>query len=266
MRVLPAVIALLVAACGSSTDTGRTRYNFAVVDGGNQRSAAGTPSLQKQITSQLTRDPNGTFASRVFDFVAPAKAFAQGLSLAGTPIADQIVCGEETAPGEPKVVPLCAFTLADGRAANSVQGGTKAGVYTMRFTAQVPSQEPVKDSTTVTVEAGPADPNFRITGNPIVSSPATLPASAVVDLYGNAVPYYVVGDANITVSDKTAGSAAARTLTFKDGAAPDGTMGVLELRDGGDVLVGHFAYKIYQPGSYPQPSLTWTTAGINLTP
>jgi hypothetical protein len=153
---------LSITACGgtSSTAVHLTRWNFAVVDGRNQAAAAGSGTLANRITSQLTRDPQGTFASRaldrVGDFVLPALAYAQGISLAGEPVEGAIVCGREAAPGEPQVQPLCAFTLADGKAANTVVPGTKAGTYNIVFTAQVQSEEPVKDSTTVIVQPGPA--------------------------------------------------------------------------------------------------------------
>ena len=129
-------VALVLSACGSSTDTVPTRCNFAVIDGRNQASTAGTAQLAKPITSQLAVDPNGKFATGIFNWLAPAVAYAQTLTVSGTPVADAIVCGRETLPGEPKVVPLCAFTLADGKAANSVESGTKAGTYNIVFTAQ----------------------------------------------------------------------------------------------------------------------------------
>jgi hypothetical protein len=156
MKTPSAILAaFLLAACGaSSTDIQPTRYNFAVIDGANQASTAGAALLAKPITAQLTRDPQGKFATRVFDFLAPSIAYAQGIVLSGTPVANAIVCGREALPGEPQVVPLCAYTLADGKAANSVQPGTKAGTYNVVFSAQVPTQMPVKDSTTVTVLAG----------------------------------------------------------------------------------------------------------------
>src|SRR3954469_10676150 len=137
MRAALSIAIIALAACGSATDTVPARYNFAVVDGRNQQSVAGATSLAKPITTQLTRDPQGEFASRVLDLFKPAIAYAQTISLAGDPVPDAIVCGRESGQGEPKVVPLCAFTLADGKAANSVQGGTKAGTYTILFTAQV---------------------------------------------------------------------------------------------------------------------------------
>lgn len=153
-------LAFTLACGGGSTDTVPTRYNFAVVDGRNQQVTAQASAPAVRVTSMLTRDPQGTFASRaldrVGDFVLPALAYAQGLVLKGEPVADQIVCGREANPGEPQIVPLCAFTLADGKAANSVVGGTKAGTYQLKFTAQVATQEPVEDSTAFTVAAGPA--------------------------------------------------------------------------------------------------------------
>lgn len=157
MRLTLLCLALVGAfACGGSTDVQPARYNFAVVDGLNQSSTAGTASLAKPITSMLTRDPEGKFATRVIDLLLPIKAFAQTLTLSGTPVAGTIVCGRESADGEPKVVPLCAYTLADGKAVNSVTPGTRAGKFNLLFTAQAPSTVPIQDSTAVTVGAGPA--------------------------------------------------------------------------------------------------------------
>lgn len=159
MRTVAFVLALLSIACGGSggTEPGPVRYNFAVVDGRNQAAPAGAGQLANRITSQLTRDPQGTFASRaldrVGDFLLPALAYAQGLTLAGEPVQGAIVCGREALPNEPQVQPLCAFTLADGKAANTVVPGTKAGTYNVVFTAQNVGTEPVKDSTTVIVQA-----------------------------------------------------------------------------------------------------------------
>jgi hypothetical protein len=261
------VLTLAIAACSSSsTAPSATRYNFAVIDGRNQISTAGDATLQRSITSELTRDPQGQFATRVFDFFAPAVAYAQTLTLSGTPVANAIVCGREAKPGEPQVIPLCAFTLADGKAANSVKGGTKAGTYNILFTAQVTAQQPVADSTTVTVIPGPADANFRIIGA-ILFSPAVLPADAVRDAFANAVPFRVVGDANITVSDTTTGSVGARTLTFIESTNPNGgTSAIVELRGAGNILVGHLRYHIAPPGSYALPAIDWVSAGTALTP
>lgn len=217
MRVLTGLIAsIVIVGCGgSSTDQGPARYNFAVVDGLNQSSTAGAPTLAKPITAQLTRDPQGKFATRVFDLFAPALAYAQSLNLPGDPVAGQLVCGEESASGEPKVVPLCAYTLATGKAANSVQGGTKAGVYTMRFTAQVPTEMPVKDSTTVTVEPGNVSGGdfFGHVSYPGRVSPATFPLTLLLDQYGNQVAYkliVVTGAAH--AQGNVIGTAEARTL------------------------------------------------------
>lgn len=189
---------LLAAACGgSSTDAGPTRYNFAIIDGKNQISTAGDPTLSKPVTSQLTRDANGKFASGVLDFLLPAKAFAQSITLPGAPVANAIVCGRESLPGEPKVQPLCAYTLADGKAANTIQGGTKAGTYKIIFTVQLPTQMPVMDSTTVVVTAASASKVTLAQGTsyPSRDNPATFPADIVVDQYGNIVPFKIVVDA-----------------------------------------------------------------------
>jgi hypothetical protein len=223
MRAIPALLLAVLAACGSSTETSPTRYNFAVVDGLNQKSTAGDLALAKPITAQLTRDPGGKFASRVFDFLRPSIAYAQGLTLAGVPVADQIVCGRESAPGEPKVVPLCAYTLANGKAANTVQGGTKAGTYNILFTAQVPAQEPVVDSTTVTVEAGPMAAHDFLPGHGFQCW-TVFPAINVRDKYGNAVPYRFVTKGQFAhVAGDVMGAESA--LTFVTDAVTDATKG-----------------------------------------
>jgi hypothetical protein len=212
MRAAPLLLLATLAACGSSTDTAATRYNFAVIDGRGQTSTAGTATLAKPITSQLTRDPQGQFATRVFDLLAPAKAYAQGLTLAGDPVANAIVCGREAATGEPQVVPLCAFTLADGKAPNVVQPGTKAGTFNMVFTAQVPSQEPVIDSTTVTVEAGPMASTVFVHGTGFQCW-TLFPALNVKDQYGNAVAYRFVTKGSFAhVASDVLGTEGARTL------------------------------------------------------
>lgn len=258
-----AVVAL--AACGGATDTKPVRYNFAVVDGANQKSTAGSPVLEKKITAQLTRDPQGEFATRVFDFLAPKLAYAQAINLPGEPVEGAIVCGREALPGEPQVQPLCAFTLADGKAANTVVPGTKAGTFNVVFTAQVTSQEPVKDSTTVIVEAGPANPNYHSSTSPYLQSPAVVDPTAVQDQYGNAVAFSVVSDGRIGVVGATAGTAEARTVTFDASLYDNAQNHIVELRDTKGETVGHLRYTVVQ-GSAGQPVLNWISAGVNVSP
>jgi hypothetical protein len=242
----------LLAACGSSTDNTPTRYNFAVIDGKNQASPAGSATLARPITSQLTRDPQGQFASRVLDFLAPEKAYAQGINLAGTPVADAIVCGRVAPVGEPQVVPLCAFTLADGKAANVVQPGTKAGTYNVVFSAQVPAAEPVVDSTTVIVQAGPASLTFRTPGT-LNPSPYTLPDNTVQDQYGNGVTgYSVIGDDIISVGVD------GRTLTF---SKLSDAYRFLDIQDANKVLIGYLRYRIGTDSR-----LEWVSYGLNAAP
>jgi hypothetical protein len=214
------ILVAILAACGSSTDTSPVRYNFGIIDGRNQLSTAGAATLARPITSQLTRDPQGKFATRVFDFLVPEKAYAQGLSLAGDPVANQIVCAREAGPGEPQAVPLCAFTLADGTAPIEIKGGTKAGVFVVTFTAQVQSQEPVRDSTTVTVQAGPMVTNAFSHGTTYSCfvSPAVFPSDALRDQYGNDVHYRLVPSDFAHAASDTLGTVGARTLVAdKDG-------------------------------------------------
>lgn len=217
MRYLLAFLGMVaVLGCGSATDAGPTRYNFAVVAGANQSSTAGTPRLVSPITSQLTRDPQGTFASRaldrVGDFMLPALAYAQGINLAGDPVAGAIVCGRVAPIGEPQVVPLCAFTLSDGKAANTVEPGTKAGTFDVVFTAQDVGQQPIKDSTMVTVLPGPMASHRFTYGSGFICY-TIFPADYVKDQYGNSVPYRMLttGPAAHVVSD-VMGSEGARTF------------------------------------------------------
>lgn len=213
MRHLVAVALLALVGCGDGKgviDPGPTRYNFGIVDGADQSSVAGASSLGKPITSQLTKDPQGKFAARFMDFLLPLKAYAQGLTMPGEPVAGALVCAREAGPGEPKAFPLCAFTLADGKAPIAITGGTKAGKFTVVFSAQVQTQQPVRDSTTVQVNAGPMASHRFQPGSGFVCW-TTFPADYVKDEFENSVPYRFVttGPLAHVVSD-TLGSEGAR--------------------------------------------------------
>lgn len=223
MRYTP-LLFLVLTACGSSTDTSPTRYNFAVVDGRNQSSTAGANTLPAPITSQLTRDPQGKFALGVINFLLPTVAYAQQqIPLSGEPVEGAIVCGRVAPTGEPQVEPLCAFTLSDGKAANVVKPGTKAGIFNIVFTAQVQSQEPVKDSTTVTVLAGAVTVNSYAGGRvDFGESPFSVDPNGnlVQDQYGNPVPYRLAPSLEFAHPvSAVIGEAGSRTLIAdKDGS------------------------------------------------
>lgn len=221
--------AYALTACGETTTAPRAlRYNFGVVDGANQVSTAGVPTLGQPITSQLTRHEQGKFA-RLQRIILPPFAYAQGLVMPGIPVAGAIVCAREADPGEPKAFPLCAFTDVNGKAPITIQGGTKAGAFRVLFTAQVQSQQPVRDSTTVTVEAGPITFNFftlcgSLTGGPVPTwTVDNIPNGQplVRDQFGNRVPYKLVVTGDVaTVQGDTLGTLAARTLVkVKEGTA-----------------------------------------------
>jgi hypothetical protein len=162
--------------------------------------------------------------------------------------------------GEPKVVPLCAFTLADGKAANSVQVGTKAGTYNILFTAQVPSQEPVMDSTQVIVDPGAPDPQMHNGGGLIMAPPIdTLPANAVTDIYGNSIPYAIQSDSLITVAGKVAGTVDARRFSFKTPATLVNNV-LTPIVDASGNQIAWFDYSLY--GSNVGGGWYWTTRGL----
>ncbi|MGK2933697.1 MAG: hypothetical protein ACSLFE_00430 [Gemmatimonadaceae bacterium] len=213
----PLVLAIAVssAACGDGKaliEPSATRYNFGIVDGANQSSVAGAAELPQPITSQLTKDPAGKFATRLKNFVLPIVAYAQGLTMPGEPVAGALVCAREAGPGEPTAFPLCAFTLANGKAPIEIKGGTKAGVHQVVFSAQVQSQQPVKDSTTVTVAAGPVATHHFHPGTGYTCW-IEIPADRIRDQYGNPVPYRFVTTGPLAhVADTTLGSAGARTF------------------------------------------------------
>jgi hypothetical protein len=213
MRRLSIVLLVLVAAgCGGGiSEPGRTRYNFGVVAGADQSSPAGASSLDHPITTQLTKHPQGRFADRLIDLLLPIKAFAQ-LAMPGDPVAGALICAREAAPGEPTVFPLCAFTLSDGKAPNTVRGGTKAGTFTVVFSAQVPSEEPVRDSTTVTVLPGPMATHRFQPGTGYLCW-TVFPAEHVLDQYGNSVPYRFVTTGSLAhVAGTALGNVEARTF------------------------------------------------------
>jgi hypothetical protein len=254
MRRLLSAVALVaaIAACGGSgTDTGPLRYNFGVVAGKNQISTAGAATLGAPITTELTRDKNGTFARGPFDFLLPNAAFAQALTMPGTPVAGALICAQQSAAGEPQAVPLCAFTLADGTAPIAIKGGTKAGTFVMAFTAQLQTQMPVKDSTTVTVNAAQASYSTLDHGTsyPTRAAPGVFPADILVDSYGNVVPFRIVVDSAPTglkplvTGQSTVGFAAPRAFAHAMGD----TIGTIAAR----TIVVDSAGPILQKGSDP---------------
>jgi hypothetical protein len=240
------VLTLAIAACSSSTATQPTRYNFAVVAGQNQQSTASDAAPEQSVKSMLTSDPNGTFASRVLDrvgdFLAPAVAYAQGLTLTGTPVANTLVCGREAKPGEPTVVPLCVYTLPDGTAPSAIKAGTKAGTYTMPYSAQVPGQSPLPDSTPFTVLPGaPVQIGVGNFGGDSILVGATYDLhkaiTVVVDKYSNAI--YTMGDTTSNYSP----SYAVRGAVSDVPAAPDAAGWIVTpgLKAPGKVFVFLFA-------------------------
>lgn len=208
-RTITILAAVLIACSSTSTDTGPPRFNFGVVAGRNQSSIAGAASLSEPITTELTRDKNGTFAGRALELLSPRSAFAQTLTMTGTPVSGAIVCAREAAPGEPQASPLCAFTLADGTAPITIKGGTKAGVFVVTFTAQVETQQPVKDSTTVTVSAGAITVNSFTDKQTLLVGAASIPDLVyhlLQDRYGNAIPYRILTDCCAHAPNATVGA------------------------------------------------------------
>lgn len=265
--VFLAAALLGATACGGSTDVGATRYNFKVIRGLNQTAAAGSSKVGNPIVSKLTTAPDGQFASRSrWNFLRPRVAFAQEISVKGNPVVGGVVCAPIPKAGEPTPFSICTNTLADGTAPFAYTPGTKAGVYNIKFVAQTETSSLVTDSTTLIVEAGPADPNYRGSlGNPYLHSPAVIDSTAVQDQYGNAVAYRIVSDGRVTVIGTTLGQVDARTIVFDASLYDNVQDHVLELRGAGDALVGRLRYRISQ-GPDGQPQIFWTSAGVNVTP
>jgi hypothetical protein len=265
-----ALLVTTLAACGggSAAPIADGPLHAGVVAGNNQVvQAAPQAPLPAPVVAQVIRLANGSVALRILDGVLPRRAYAQ-TAVVGVP--NQVVCARTPDPKHALTAEvLCANSDATGKAyftfhADSLAGTDKAQVALSTATGTL-----VTDSVQATVVPGAASPTYRMQSNPLLTSPAVVPANAVQDQYGNAVPYRIVADSHIAVQDTTTGSVGARTLVFTAAAinvnTPPG-YAILELRGANNALVGHLSYRIGDDGSGQGARLQWSTAGVNLTP
>jgi hypothetical protein len=193
---LLALAGTIMGCGGGSTDTTPDRYNFKVIRGLNQVTIAGSPTLGQPVVSKLTRDPAGQFASRsLWDAFLPRIAFAQDVTVQGSPVAGGVVCAPLPKPGEPVPFSICTNTLADGTAPFAFTAGTKAGTYNLKFVAQTETASLVTDSTTLKVDPGAPSEAYiaEPPGGRTLAKGATLDLHPLIvfvrDQYGNDVAW-----------------------------------------------------------------------------
>lgn len=267
-RLLTVVLVAGLAACGG-TDDGPKYLAHGIVAGNHQTVVAGNQRLGAGVTELLTMTADGKLSfhrvesrgEQLLDLVVP-RAYAQtGTVVTGSPVPGAVVCAQG---GDGGLVPFvqCTNTLSDGTATFFFTPSNVAGEHTSEIRGTVANAPAVFDTAKATVLPAPASPTYRLQNTIILTSPAVIPANAVQDAFGNAVPFRVVSDGRLTVQDTTVGTIAARTVVF-DSTAYDGQHHAVELRGAGGVLVGRMDYLI---GAEHPPGLQYKTAGVDLTP
>lgn len=271
-RVFGVALALL-AAC-SEGEPGVLASG--IVSGQNQTVVAGTADLPEPVVQRIVRTADDRIVMyrvrqaprRVMDFLVPP-LYAQGQGQGGTvvngsPVPGAVVCAEE---GEDvKLIPFarCTNTDNNGQATFFFHvGSQRANTYRAEIRGTVDDEPAVFDTAVATVVAGAPDPDqywpFAAMG-----SPAVLDAQAVVDEFSNAIPFRIVGDGRLTVVGDTAGTAAARTVTFTDALLDTAWYGPVEFRGVSDAIVARALYRVIIDND--KPGIFWVVFGSALSP
>ena len=263
--VLSILTLALAVACNDSTTPARYgALKQRVVHGRVQSVVAGTkaapqPAIDEVYREQLASVPDSSAAARAFAWLfVPRIAYAQtSVNIQLQP--NVTVCVENPTPIDP--LHDCVMTDSIGQSRFDFPNlPTTAGAYVVKFGATKGVEVATFDSVTITVSPASPDPNYSVGSLPLQSSPAVFPANGVRDIYGNAIPYRIVGDARLTVSDTTLGSVGARTVTWSN--VTSGQFYTLELRGQGDVLVGRIRYRVQSADQ----KIDWTAFGTAITP
>ena len=234
-----------VAACngGSAAPRATGPAAMLILSGNNQVAQVAAPSFPQPVQGQLYRAPNGQVAFRWSDFLLPAKAEAgTTVTVNGAPITNAVVCWADV-PGAPKMIPfsVCTNTDNNGKASFTLRPDTIAGLAKGQVHWDSSGVARVTDSVQATINAAAASATYSHS-LPTVLSPDTLPVNAVTDQYGNAVRYRVIGDSIVHVAGDTAGTIAARVLSFAYG--PDQNNRYLTVEDTTGAKIGVIRYFI----------------------
>lgn len=266
------VLAACVACSGAEPRPGGP-LNHGIIAGNHQKVvAAPAAGLPNAIVAALARSQTGKLELRVLpqrlmDFVVPtAYAADTGTVVTGSPVAGAVVCATDDQGMHPFAV--CTNTDNNGHATFFFSTDTVAGEKKSEIRGTVNNEPAVFDTAFALVLPTKVDSNYSTGVLPYTCSPATFMATGVRDIYGNAVPYRIVGDGRITVGGDTVGTVAARTLTF-DSTLVDGAFRLLELRDSTNALVGRMNYRVEHSQSAcasTNAQLYWSAAGMNQTP
>jgi hypothetical protein len=259
IRSIPCVLLTALASCGggSAAPQADGPAHLGVIAGNNQVvPAARSARLPAPVVAQAVLLPSGQVSLRLLDALLPEKAYAQ-TTVNG--IAGLVVCATAPTSGRAMRAEVpCASTDALGKATFVFLTDSVAGVTKGVIAAALASGTKVTDSVSATVLAGAASPTYIAPLTPYMTFPATVPATSVVDTFGNAVAFRIIPDGRIVVQDTTTGSVGARTIVSGPDAQADF---FVELRGAGGVAVGKARYRINQG-----QLLGFSAGGVNTTP
>ena len=240
----------VVAACngGSAAPRATGPAAMLILSGNNQTAQVAAPSFPSPVQGQLYRAPNGQVAWRWSEFLLPAKAEAgTTVTVNGAPITNAVVCWADV-PGAPKLIPfsVCTNTDNNGKASFSIRPDTAAGKAKGQIHWDSAGAPIVTDSVQETVTPGAADPMIWMQSWLHVS-PDTLLPSLAYDKYKNNIPYRVVSDSVLHALGDTAGTVAARTVTFTTPTV-DQPVRYTNLVDSAGTVVAVLRYRPYVDG------------------
>lgn len=236
------ISAMVLSGCsGGTSPQANGPVKVGIVSGNNQ-SVAAAPSkpLPQTVVAQVIRLPDGTSSLRILDALLPPNAYAQ-TAVDGVP--NQAVCQAAPKPDERALkadIP-CTISDATGKAYLTFLHDSIAGPSIARVGVSTPAGTQITDSVQATVLPGVASPTYLAPQTPILNFPATVPATSVVDQYGNAVSFRIVPDGRLVVQDTTTGSVGARTLVS---GIDDQADYIVELRGSNNALVGRARYRV----------------------
>jgi hypothetical protein len=263
-----------VGACGDGTDpVPLGPLDSRIVQGHDQKVVAGrvpSPALGLVFRNPVTgavyfRSP--ALWERVL--LPPLAHALQSVGFKGVPNATYCIHQDQTVV---KALKPCVNTDALGNSRWDFIEPTVAGKHIVEASATIGTESTAPDTIAFTVLPDVVDPNYTTGTLPLRCSPAQFPINGVRDRYGNAIPFRIVPDGRLTVLGDTAGTTAARTVTFTAAQADTVNQSAfykMELRDSANILVGRITYRIGTgTGACGDGTnahrIDWNAAGLNV--